>query len=198
MPKPRTINTVFSILVLFLGTFFSACLNSAPPAENLPPGEQGFPIPQSSINLAKPLEISNRPEDLALAKKIDEIIDKSEFANARWGVFAISLKDGRVVCGRDARKLFNPASIEKVLTSIVALDKLGADFRWKTKLLSEKPVSEGTIDGNLILYGTGAPDFDDQAMQKLAADLKSKGVKRIKGNITGDQSYFAGDTIGDG
>src|SRR5262249_36556281 len=113
-------------------------------------------------------------------------------------VLAVSLKDGRGVCAREGRKLFNPASIEKILTSVVALDKLGPDFRWKTKILSEKPVEDGTLDGNLILYGTGAPDFDEAALEKLVTDLKNKGLKHIKGNVTGDASYFTGDLIGDG
>lgn len=190
---------LFFLLPVIFGLAFSACFNSAAPPENNPPAETTFPLPETgNIDLAKPLEVSTRPDDVALAKKIDEIIDKSEFANARWGVFVVSLKDGRVICARDGRRLFNPASIEKLITSTVALDKLGADFRWKTRLLSEKLLTDGVIDGNLILYGTGAPDFDEPALEKLADELKNKGLKRIKGSVIGDESYFSGDAIGDG
>ena len=144
------------------------------------------------------MEISKRPEDVQLAKKIDEIIEKSEFANARWGIFAVSLKDGRVLVGKDGQKLFNPASVEKILTSIVALDKLGADFRWQTRVFAQKNIENGTLDGDLILYGQGAPDLSDDGIENLANQLKAKGLLRIKGNIIGDDSYFKGDTIGDG
>ena len=131
--------------------------------------------------------------------KINEAIDQSRFSNARWGVFAVSLKDGRVVCARDGRKLFNPASIQKTLTAIVALDKLGADFRWKTSVLAENQIeTDGTLNGNLILYGQGAPDFDSAALDNLISQLQARGLKKVKGNIIGDESFFRGDTIGDG
>ncbi|MGC2238175.1 MAG: D-alanyl-D-alanine carboxypeptidase/D-alanyl-D-alanine-endopeptidase [Pyrinomonadaceae bacterium] len=160
--------------------------------------QPAFEVPTPQINLLKPLEISNKPEDVALAKKIDELIEKSEFANARWGVFAVSLKDGRVVVARDAQKLFNPASTQKILTSMVALEKLGADFRWETRVLAEKQIEDGNLNGDLVLYGQGAPDFSTQGVENLVSQLQSKGLKRIKGNIIGDESYFKGDEIGEG
>ncbi len=155
-------------------------------------------VPPSNINLAKPLEISKKPEDVALARKIDEAIEKSEFSNARWGIFVVSLKDGRVLAARDAQKLFNPASVQKIITSVAALDKLGADFRWQTRIYSQNKIENGTLDGDLILYGQGAPDLTDEGIENLVGQLKAKGLQKIKGNIVGDESYFMGDAIGDG
>jgi D-alanyl-D-alanine carboxypeptidase/D-alanyl-D-alanine-endopeptidase (penicillin-binding protein 4) len=160
--------------------------------------ENEFDIPKPNINLAEPLEISKRPEDLSLCQNIRETIEKSEFANARWGIIAISLSDARVTCGIDAQKLFNPASIQKVLTSIVALDKLGSDFRWRTSIFSKSEIENGTLNGDLTLYGRGAPDFDDQGVENLVAQLKAKGVRQIKGDIIGDDSFFKGEALGDG
>jgi D-alanyl-D-alanine carboxypeptidase len=102
--------------------------------------EAAFEIPAPNINLANPLIVSQRPEDVATCAEINENIEKSPFSNARWGVFAVSLKDGRVVCSLDGRKLFNPASIQKTLTAVVALDKLGADYRWKTSVYSAQEI----------------------------------------------------------
>ena len=193
-------NKSFLSLVLTI-CLFSAChsINPANQTENsMPSNDETFQIPDSSINLAKPLEISKNPKDVALCESINQTIETSQYANARWGVIAISLKDGRVVCGRDERKLFNPASIEKVLTSIVALDKLGADYRWRTSVYAAKTIENGTVDGDLTIYGRGAPDFDNVGLENLIAQLQAKGLKRIKGNIVGDDSYFKGDSIGDG
>jgi serine-type D-Ala-D-Ala carboxypeptidase/endopeptidase (penicillin-binding protein 4) len=156
-------------------------------------------IPTPSIDLAKPLEISERPEDRQLCEKVNQIIETSEFANARWGVIAISLKDGRVACGRDARKLFTPASVQKILVSIVALDRLGADFRWKTVVYANNQINQdGALDGDLILYGQGAPDFSSEAVKNLVNQLKAKGLTRVRGSIVGDASFFKGDALGDG
>lgn len=162
-------------------------------------GETAFEVPSPSVNLAKPLEISKQPKDAALCENINQTIEQSEFANARWGVIAISLKDGRVVCGRDARKLFNPASIEKTLTAIVALDKLGADYRFKTSVLAANQIeSDGTLKGDLTIYGRGAPDFDSENLEDLARQLQSKGLRHITGGVVGDESFFKGEDIGDG
>ncbi|MCD9188985.1 MAG: D-alanyl-D-alanine carboxypeptidase/D-alanyl-D-alanine-endopeptidase [Pyrinomonadaceae bacterium] len=158
-----------------------------------------FDVSAPNINLSNPLIVSQKPEDVALCAKINEAVEKSPSANARWGVIAVSMKDGRVLCSRDGRKLFNPASIQKTLTAIVALDRLGADFRWKTSIYAENQIdSDGTLNGDLIVYGEGAPDFNAESLENLVVQLQEKGLKRVKGNIVGDDSYFRGDTIGDG
>lgn len=185
-------------LVLLLALSFTACFNSATNNETNQNTATEIQVPNSNINFTNPLEISQKPEDIALAKKIDEIIEKSEFSNARWGVFVVSLKDGRVLVARDAQKLFNPASAQKIITSVVALDKLGADFRWKTKIYSKEKIENGTLNGDLILYGQGAPDLSDEGIADLVNQLKAQGLQKIKGNVIGDESYFKGDLIGDG
>ena len=202
----RKSNTIF-ILAAFL--FSVLILNGCQSAETVNVTNQNsteddansasFSVPEPDINLANPLVVSQKPEDVALCNNIKQKIDASLYANARWGVFAVSLKDGRVVCSLDGRKLFNPASIQKTLTAIVALDKLGADYRWRTEVYAERAIdADGNLNGDLTLYGAGAPDFDSAAMENLITQLQAKGLRRVKGNIVGDQSYFRGDNIGDG
>jgi serine-type D-Ala-D-Ala carboxypeptidase/endopeptidase (penicillin-binding protein 4) len=155
-------------------------------------------IETSNLNFAKPFELSSQPEDLELRKTISQTIDAASLKSARIGFFAVSLKDGRIAAANDAQKLFNPASIQKTLTSMVALDKLGGDFRWSTRILAEQIIENGTLNGDLILYGQGSPDFDDSGIENLVNQLKIKGLKRVTGKIIGDESYFRGDKIGDG
>jgi len=183
---------------LVLASSLTACFNSARNSETNQNAATEIEIPNSNINLTKPLEISTKPEDVALAKKIDDAIETSEFKDARWGVFVVSLKDGRVIAARDAQKLFNPASVQKIVTSTVALEKLGADFRWKTRVFAKGKIENGALDGDLILYGEGAPDFSDEGIVTLVNQLKAKGLRQIKGDVIGDESYFTGDSIGDG
>jgi serine-type D-Ala-D-Ala carboxypeptidase/endopeptidase (penicillin-binding protein 4) len=202
----QRIPAVFLFFIISIFTFAGCSSKQSTETENsqteniLPDSENSeVAITSPNINLANPLVVSDKPEDVAMCADINQAIDKSLFSNARWGVFAVSLKDGRVVCSRDGRKLFNPASIQKTLTAIVALDKLGADFRWKTSVFADGQIEpDGTLNGSLILYGQGAPDFDDAAMENLISQLQAKGLKKIKGNVIGDESFFRGDTIGDG
>jgi serine-type D-Ala-D-Ala carboxypeptidase/endopeptidase (penicillin-binding protein 4) len=175
----------------------SACFQEQPKTPEVSQTEV-VSVPISNVKLADKLVVSKFAEDVAIQNKISQTVDSSEFRNARWGIIAVSLKDGRIVAANDAQKLFNPASIQKTLTSMVALDKLGADFRWKTQVLAEQNIETGTLNGDLILYGQGSPDFDDEALQNLVNQLQTKGLKRVKGKIIGDESYFKGDKIGDG
>ncbi len=182
----------------FFATFFClSCLKSEPQTSDNILADT-IQIPISNVKLADKLVVSKLPDDVAIQNKISQTIDSSEFRNARWGIIAISLKDGRIVAANDAQKLFNPASIQKMLTSMVALDKLGAEFRWKTQILADQNIENGTLDGDLILYGQGSPDFNDEAVENLVNQLQTKGLKRVKGKIIGDESYFKGDKIGDG
>jgi D-alanyl-D-alanine carboxypeptidase/D-alanyl-D-alanine-endopeptidase (penicillin-binding protein 4) len=184
---------------LLLIALVSACRYNTVPAVQSDPSPQAVELPVSNIPLPQKLEISTQPRDTALAQKIDVIIDSSEFSNARWGVIVLSLKDGRVLAARDAQKLFSPASTLKLVTTAAALDKLGADFHWKTSAYaSEKIGADGKLDGSLTLYGRGAPDLSSERIAELAETLQKKGLRRIGGDIVGDSSYFQGEGLGDG
>jgi D-alanyl-D-alanine carboxypeptidase/D-alanyl-D-alanine-endopeptidase (penicillin-binding protein 4) len=162
---------------------------------------------QMPANAAQPFVVSDSSSAIELGRSINRLIDESEFANARWGVFVTSLRDGRVLYARNADKAFAPASNMKLYTTAVALDMLGADYRWRTSVYAEaEPDKNGTIAGDLSLYGRGAPDFSSSterdepraALEQLAEQLYSRGVRRVRGDIVGDESYFRGDPLGDG
>lgn len=191
--------TVVFLLTLLL-TFFAAChYNSATQQTPPPAADSPVELPAGNIQLPAQLEISTQPKDVALAQKINTAIDNSEFSNARWGVIVLSLKDGRVLAAREAQKLFSPASTLKLITTAAALDKLGADFRWKTSVYgNEKIDGDGKLAGSLTLYGRGAPDLSSEKISQLADTLKNKGLRRIEGDIAGDGSYFSGEGLGDG
>ncbi|MBD0326443.1 MAG: D-alanyl-D-alanine carboxypeptidase/D-alanyl-D-alanine-endopeptidase [Pyrinomonadaceae bacterium] len=150
--------------------------------------------------------IDTSPAALELVRKIDREIDAGEFSRARWGVFVMSLRDGRVLYARNADHPITPASNMKVYTTAVALDLLGADYRWRTSVYaSAPPDASGTIAGDLVLYGRGAPDFSSEktkdasaSMAQLADALYRRGVRRVRGRIIGDESYFRGEPLGDG
>ncbi|HEY5884827.1 MAG TPA: D-alanyl-D-alanine carboxypeptidase/D-alanyl-D-alanine-endopeptidase [Pyrinomonadaceae bacterium] len=137
------------------------------------------------------------------ARHIDQLIDESPFSSARWGIKVVSVSNGATVYERNARQQFIPASNMKIYTTAAALDLLGADYRWKTAAYAlASPDAAGTVEGDLILYGRGAPDLvDDNAensLEKLADAIHARGVRRVKGSVIGDESYFRGNLVGDG
>lgn len=183
-------------LLLLLPFFFASCDRSNLP--NPTPSETAPAESVPGIDLTKPLVLSTMPADQALARSLDKLIDDSEFSSARWGVFVASLKDGRVIAARDAQKLFNPASVQKIVTSVAALDKLGSDFRWETRVFAPNWPRDGVIEGNIVLYGGGAPDLDAAAIDSLAAKTRAQGIRKVTGSVVGDESFFTGDPVGNG
>ena len=148
---------------------------------------------------------SSSEADTRLASEINKVIEADEFASARWGVCVISLRDGHVLYSRNADKLFTPASNMKIYTTAAALDLLGTDYRWRTSVYAQsEPDANGTLKGDLTLYGRGAPDLVSHGNQKkpslaqLADQLYARGVRRVQGDIVGDESYFRGNLFGDG
>jgi len=137
---------------------------------------------------------------LALAKEIDRTIDESDLAQARWGMFVMSMRDGRVLYSRNGDKLFTPASNMKIYTTAAGLDLLGEDYRWRTSVYADKqPDSNGMIDGDLTLYGRGDPGLDSsgkEGLPVLALELWQHGVRHVRGNVIGDESYFRGEMYG--
>ena len=158
-------------------------------------------------NPARPSLVSNSSSAGELGRNIGRLIDESEFAHARWGVFVISLRDGRVLYARNAERAMAPASNMKLYTTAVALDLLGAGYRWRTSVYAQsEPDKNGTIAGDLTLYGRGSPDLSSSAerretpgsLDQLAEELHKRGVRRVRGSIVGDESYFRGEPLGDG
>jgi len=146
--------------------------------------------------------VSSDAADVELAREIDRTINESDAAQARWGVFVASMKDGRVIHSRNGDRTFTPASNMKIFTTAVALDLLGQNHRWRTSVYATKEMSaDGRVDGDLVLYGRGAPDFDSKRSDGLPAlvdQLYRRGVRHVRGNIIGDESYFRGELYGIG
>jgi len=158
------------------------------------------PAPASSRATPSAASVTTRPVDAVFAQQIDRAIDESDLAQARWGVFVMSLSDGRVLYSRNGDKLFTPASNMKVYTTAAALVLLGTDYRWRTSVYADKqPDSNGVIEGDVTLYGRGAPDLDSyrkDGLPVLALELWEHGVRRVRGNVIGDESYFRGEMYG--
>ena len=151
---------------------------------------------------------TNAPATLAeLQQRLSELVTQPRFAAGTFGVKVVSLDTGKTLFENDATKLLSPASNCKIYTMAMVLDKLGGDYRIKTSLYSvAKPDKRGTLKGDLILYGRGDPGFNVKAgdgdifraLQPLVAALTNAGVRKISGDLIGDESFIVGTPFGSG
>lgn len=143
----------------------------------------------------------------SLRARIEDHINQSRFAAARWGVKIASLDTGKTLFEFNPRKYFYPASNCKLYSAALALDRLGGDFRIPTSLYSTvKPDSKGVLKGDLLIYGRGDPTFaaslNDgdyyKALEPLASAIAAAKVKRVQGDLISDESFFRGPPFGSG
>ncbi len=150
-----------------------------------------------------------------LRERIASLVDQPKFVAARWGLLILA-DDGEVVFERDADKAFTPASNMKLYTSSAALDAFGPDYRITTSVYATKSIGKGgVLRGDLIFFGRGDPNLSARfegggdpsdfqaadtipAIEALADQIKSSGVRRIVGDLVGDDSFFATDLLGVG
>lgn len=136
--------------------------------------------------------------------RIDALIAQPRFAHADWGIDVVSLDSGKTLYTHHAGKLFVPASNAKLYTAALALDALGVDARFTTTLYATAlPIAAGTLNGDLILYGRGDPSLGEPEISpdwadRLAAALAAHGVRRVRGDLIADDTFFSGTQIGNG
>ncbi len=99
-------------------------------------------------------------QSTTLAQRIQSIVDRPEFRHAMFGIEFYSLDNNKVIYSLNAEKLFTPASTTKLLTEGTALELLGADFRFHTRLYRTGPINpDGTLAGDLVLVASGDPNL---------------------------------------
>ena len=84
----------------------------------------------------------------------------------------------------------NPASTMKLLTTSAALDLLGPNYHWVTKIYLDGLLEAGTLKGDLVLKGSGDPWFVIERFWKLLKILQAKGLKHIEGDLVIDDYLF--------
>ncbi len=92
--------------------------------------------------------------------------------------------------GHRAEVPMQPGSAMKVLTSIVALDRLGPNHRGYTELRSAAPIEAGVLRGDLVLRGGADPELGVPQLWALLLDLRQLGVTTIEGRLVVDRTLF--------
>lgn len=142
-----------------------------------------------------------------LRARVRELIARPEFAASNLAIKVASLDTGRVLLEENAGKWMQPASNMKLYTVAAALDRLGPDFRFVTSVYAPaRADAAGTIRGDLVVYGRGDPSYATRfnaandtdyyrAIDDLASRVTAAGVRRVEGDIVGDESYFTGGPL---
>ncbi|WP_294621330.1 D-alanyl-D-alanine carboxypeptidase/D-alanyl-D-alanine-endopeptidase [uncultured Roseovarius sp.] len=130
------------------------------------------------------LRPERRPEDFIqrAAPGVERLIAEAQLGG-EVSFSVMDVKTGLTLEEREARDGQPPASVTKAVTALYALDTLGGGYRFKTQLIATGPVEGGVLKGDLILAGGGDPTLDTDALAEMAAALKAKGVREVRGQF---------------
>ena len=137
-------------------------------------------------------------------EQIKELLGDPEIACAHIGVHIENVRTQDVIYSQNPHKLFLPASNLKLLTTACALSLLGPDYQYETKLYTDGKVSNGILQGNLFILGSGDPTMNDykdnptQVFHSWANTLKKMGIQKIQGQVIGDVTILGNAEIGYG
>ena len=134
---------------------------------------------EGPANILRPQRRPEKPAD----KGVAELIRSAKLAP---GVVAYAVADattGRLLESVNGDQPLPPASVCKAITALYALEKLGPDHRFATRVLRSGPITDGRLDGDLILAGGGDPTFDTDKMGDLVAALAARGLRQVTGRF---------------
>jgi D-alanyl-D-alanine carboxypeptidase/D-alanyl-D-alanine-endopeptidase (penicillin-binding protein 4) len=106
--------------------------------------------------------------------------------------FILETLDGEVLAEYNADRPFNPASVVKVVTSMVAISKLGPDFRFRTTIYTDGTLdpATGILHGSLYVMGCGDPSFFHENAMLVADQLNAHGIRTVEGNLVVQGPFY--------
>ncbi|MBX3174383.1 MAG: D-alanyl-D-alanine carboxypeptidase/D-alanyl-D-alanine-endopeptidase [Gemmatimonadaceae bacterium] len=195
MPHRRAVVALLACCAL-IGTVDAAAQTPRPPTA--PAGRR--PAPRPTPAATSPIGSAALQRDLAT-------LIRASTTRGAWGVMVVSLTRGDTLFAHNPDALLLPASTMKLYTSAMALDRFGPAHQFRTEILRDGALSDGTITGNLYLKGAGDPSLSPRyrnwhdgvsPMDAIADQVYATGVRRVTGDIVGDASAFQDSRVPDG
>jgi len=130
--------------------------------------------------------------------QIDSLLRDTFFNVTQVAVYVHDLDADVPVYAYNHRQLMRPASTEKVITAVAALDKLGVDYTLKTALYYSGSIRGKSLIGDLYCVGGTDPMFGASDMKAFAESVKKAGIDSIQGNVFEDRSMKETALFGSG
>ncbi|MFZ1528704.1 MAG: D-alanyl-D-alanine carboxypeptidase/D-alanyl-D-alanine-endopeptidase [Ferruginibacter sp.] len=144
-------------------------------------------------------------EDLSAA--FTKLQADKQFAHAALSIYVLETKTGKIIFEKNAQLGMAPASCQKIITSATAFELLGKDFRFKTVLGYDGSISNGVLNGNLIITGYGDPSLGSDRWPQtkpgklndaVLSALQKAGINKVNGTVLVDDLRFGLQPMPDG
>lgn len=133
---------------------------------------------------------------------VKQLLSSSRMKGASFSVAVKDISGGGYLYSYDVGRLLTPASIIKAITTATALEMLGDDYSYATRIEYDGTIENGTLKGNIYILGSGDPSLGsshisagrEAFLDKWVEAVKGMGIKRITGRVVADEGVF--DTEG--
>lgn len=102
---------------------------------------------------------------------------------------------GNIEASYNGELLLKPASTQKLITTLAGALALGPDWRYQTQVYYRGQLTNGRLNGDLLVDFVGDPTLKREQLRDL---LKRSGVKHISGDLLLNQARFSGYDRGNG
>lgn len=148
------------------------------------------------------------PWPQSMQARLDSIISEAKMLEtSQMGFLVYDLDDDSVLYARDQRQVIRPASTMKLITAIAALEQLGTDYQYTTRICYTGRVmpsatyeqdSTQLLMGDIYIIGGMDPKISEEDISAFAKSIKVLGIDTICGNIYADRSMKDADPYGEG
>ncbi|MGQ7868541.1 D-alanyl-D-alanine carboxypeptidase/D-alanyl-D-alanine endopeptidase [Sunxiuqinia sp. sy24] len=143
----------------------------------------------------------------SLKDEIDLWLHKANLQHAGVGIYLRDSETGDVLAQTSPQLSLVPGSTLKLITTATALEMLGPDFRFETRLAYFGEIKNDTLHGDLLIVGGGDPALgsgyfkkhylENHFLNQWVDQLKKSNITHITGNLITDTSIFEEQMIPD-
>ena len=156
--------------------------------------QKPFPTLSRPLALLGPLlfgvAIAASAAPAALPPALADSLREAQIPGSHAAFFVQRVDAGQPLLAYNASRPMNPASTMKLVTTYAALELLGPAHAWKTLALTDAPLRDGVLAGNLYLKGSGDPGLTMERFWLLLRQLRARGIATIDGDLVLDRSEF--------
>ena len=118
------------------------------------------------------------------------LLKKHKLAPENLSVYVQDVSKQAPLLTVNAQIARNPASVMKLLTTVVALHELGPAYQFRTDVFADMEPENGVLNGDIYLKGNGDPFLVTESFWRLLKNLRQQGVQHITGDLVIDGSRF--------
>jgi D-alanyl-D-alanine carboxypeptidase len=130
------------------------------------------------------------PFDDALPPRVEAALAQAGLPPEALGAIAIPRTFWARTWQHRADAVMQPGSAMKVVTTVVALDRLGPNHRGRTELLAAGAIHGDVLDGDIVLKGGADVELDLPALWQMLFALRQRGVREIAGDLVLDRTRY--------